>query len=95
MKANPCGTMSEQARHKMGFQTPSERKASGNDRKGICRECHYHEVRIYKKGDESTGYSIRCAHLMTSGDGFATRETAGCEQFKSATVSIGRPLYQP
>lgn len=85
MKANSCGTMVEQSRARMGWKTATERKATyqiGDDPAKTCRGCKFFSVVPYKKSDESFGLALRCIHLRASGDGFATRETAGCDAWE-------------
>lgn len=82
MKANPYGTMVEQSRAKLGWKTATERKACGADTEKTCRGCQFFSAEPYKKSDESFRIALRCIHIRTSGDGFATRETAGCDAWE-------------
>lgn len=78
MKANPCGTMVEQYRAKLGWQSATERKASGADLKKTCRGCSHLTSLTYDTRDGGIGVTLRCWHPKAGGEGFATRETAGC-----------------
>lgn len=77
MKADRYGTWVEQLRDRQGWKSASERKASGADPAKICRGCHHFKYLTYTPRDGGVGVTLRCWHPK-SGDGFASRETAGC-----------------
>jgi hypothetical protein len=82
MKANPYGTMVEQDRARMGWQTATERKASGADLTKTCRGCKHFNSSTYSNREGGVGVSLRCWHPKTAGAGFATRETAACDAWE-------------
>lgn len=83
MKADAFGTMTEQARARMGWKTDAQRKAAGETPDGkSCNSCDYSEIRLVMRRDESIGGSLRCAHPLAPGrGGMATRATAICKEF--------------
>lgn len=78
MKANSCGTMTEQQRFRMGWRTSTENKAKpGPVRK--CALCRFFASVSYDTKDGGCGISARCENVA---GGFTTRETAGCDKWE-------------
>lgn len=79
MKADTCGTFTEQQRARMGWKPLSERKVCGADLTKCCSSCKHFQSEMYTKGDEGRDVRFRCVHVMA---GFATRASSGCDKFE-------------
>lgn len=81
MKADSYGTPTEQARHRMGWMTPTERKKAGGEKR--CASCRRFFWEDYRTGDGGFGVKPRCGHPMASGEtGMATFENAVCDKWE-------------
>ena len=83
MKADSCGTYTEQIRARMGWKSPSQIKALITVPETRCSQCRYfHQKRIIKS-DESVVFSPYCRHRDAGGgdDGHTTRENARCDSW--------------
>lgn len=81
MKADQTGTPTEQARHLMGWVTPTERKKAGREQR--CSTCSFFSFEFFTRGDEGRGVKLRCGHLMAFGEtGMATSENAVCNEWE-------------
>ncbi|NMG29327.1 hypothetical protein [Aromatoleum evansii] len=81
MKADQTGTPTEQARYRMAWVTPTERKKAGREQR--CATCNRFFMESYAKGDEGRGVKLRCGHPMASGEtGMATTENAVCDKWE-------------
>lgn len=81
MKADQTGTPTEQARHRMGWITPTERKKAGGEKR--CATCKYFFMESFTRRDEGIGVKLRCVHPMAAGEmGMATSENALCDKWE-------------
>lgn len=79
MKADSCGTYTEQIRARMGWKSPAQIKALVTVPEARCSGCRYFHLKRIEKGDGSVSFSPYCRHPQAGGnDGHATRETALC-----------------
>lgn len=81
MKADQRGTPTQQARHRMGWMTPTERRKAGRPK--ACLTCSHFHLEPGTNGWGGVSVKIRCGHPMTTGEtGFATAESAVCDQWE-------------
>ncbi len=86
MKADACGTYTEQIRARMGWKSPSQIKALVTVPETRCSGCRYFHRKRIDKRDGGVDFSPYCCHPMAGGgnSGHATRETALCNRWERA-----------
>lgn len=84
MKADRMGTHTEQIRFRMGWKSPTERKAAGVIDIKVCANCrHYWSKEIPNRDGGCANYSPYCGHTWAAGEqGHATRDTASCDKWE-------------
>jgi hypothetical protein len=85
MKADSNGTKTEQFRASIAWKTAAQLRRNGQvlGPEQTCISCDFSEIRLFTKGDESIGSSLRCAHPLTPAPaGMATRESARCDKYQ-------------
>lgn len=81
MKADSYGTPTEQARYRMGWMTPTERKKDGQQTR--CASCRFFHFDEGTDGWGGLRLKARCGHPMAAGEtGQATRENALCAKWE-------------
>ena len=86
MKADRMGTHTEQVRFRMGWKSPTERKADAalalsGKRCETCKSQYLKEIPSREGGGPN--YSPYCGHPHAAGEfGHATRESAVCDRWE-------------
>lgn len=84
MKADRNGTWTEQVRARMGWMSPSDRKAAGKPDAHVCVNCHWMWVKEIPNHDGgASNSSTYCGHRDAAGErGHTTRDTASCDKWE-------------
>jgi len=87
MKADRMGTYTEQVRARMGWISPTARKAAGKNDTKVCINCNWVWQKEIPNRDGGCGnYSTYCGHPAAGGHdhvgGHATRDTASCDKWE-------------
>ena len=94
MKADTCGTYTEQIRARMGWISPKQRRELNVPLDRICSSCQYFWLKRIVMADERVNFSPYCRHPMAGGkEGHATRESSLCSyREEKKEVQTGRAM---